>query len=230
MRARFTVADIQQHALAILDRDGLAGLTMRSLAASLQTGPMTLYNYVDSREALEELVVDAVSAQVETPEPTSDWVADTRAVATALWRTFRQHPAAIPLVLTRRTSSQASLAPAEALAAALSRGGFEGLDLLVAFRTVSAFVMGLAQAELAGRLSREKDAISAAQRIETLAHGALPTLAALAPVGAAYSGQEFEHGLTVILNGLVHTATAVKREHPGAAAPDPGRRRRGKLA
>ncbi|MGW4464844.1 TetR/AcrR family transcriptional regulator [Micromonospora sp. NPDC004704] len=205
MRARFTLADIQQHALAIVDRDGLAGLTMRSLAASLHTGPMTLYNYVDSREALEELVVDAVSARVEMPEPTDDWLADTRAVATALWRTFRAHPAAIPLVLTRRTSSRASLAPAEALAAALARGGLDGVDLFVAFRTVSAFVMGIAQAELAGRLSRENDAGSAAQRVAALAPDALPTLSKLAPVGAAFTGQEFERGLTVVLNGLVHT-------------------------
>ncbi|MFG1804761.1 TetR/AcrR family transcriptional regulator [Micromonospora carbonacea] len=205
MRARFTLTDIQQHALAIVDRDGLAGLTMRSLAASLQTGAMTLYNYVDSREALEELVVDAVSALVEIPEPTDDWVADTRAVATALWRTFRAHPAAIPLVLTRRTSSRASLAPAEALAAALARGGMDGIDLFVAFRTVSAFVMGIAQNELAGRLSREEDAGSAAERVAALAPDALPTLSKLAPVGAAFSGQEFERGLTVVLNGLVHT-------------------------
>ena len=205
MRARFTLADIQQHALAIVDRDGLAGLTMRSLASSLHTGAMTLYNYVDSREALEELVVDAVSALVEIPEPTDDWLADTRAVATALWRTFRAHPAAIPLVLTRRTSSRASLAPAEALAAALARGGMDGIDLFVAFRTVSAFVMGIAQNELAGRLSREDDASSAAQRVATLAPDALPTLTKIAPVGAAFTGQEFERGLTVVLNGLVHT-------------------------
>ena len=205
MRARFTLADIQQHALAIVERDGLVGLTMRSLAGSLQTGAMTLYNYVDSREALEELVVDAVSALVEIPEPTDDWLADTRAVATALWRTFRAHPAAIPLVLTRRTSSRASLAPAEALAAALARGGLDGVDLFVAFRTVSAFVMGIAQNELAGRLSHEKDPASAAQRIEGLTQGALPTLAELAPIGAAFTGQEFERGLTVILNGIQRT-------------------------
>ena len=205
MRARFTLADIQQHALAIVDRDGLAGLTMRSLAASLQTGAMTVYNYVDGREALEELVVDAVSARVEIPEPSDDWLADTRAVATALWRTFRAHPAAIPLVLTRRTSTRASLAPGEALAAALARGGLAGVDLFVAFRTVSAFVMGIAQAELAGRLSHEDDPGSAAQRVEALAGDALPTLAELAPVGAAFTGQEFQRGLEVILNGLTHT-------------------------
>ncbi|MEV1317584.1 TetR/AcrR family transcriptional regulator C-terminal domain-containing protein [Micromonospora arborensis] len=213
MKARFTLTDIQQHALAIVSRDGLAGLTMRSLAASLQTGPMTLYNYVDGREALEELVVDAVSARVQIPAPTDDWLADTRAVATAMWRTFRAHPAVIPLILTRRTSSRASLAPAEALAAALARGGLSGLDLFVAFRAVSAFVTGIAQNELAGALTREKDPTSAARRIEALAQGALPTLAEIAPVGAVFTGQEFERGLTLILNGIRHTPRPFSPDH-----------------
>jgi AcrR family transcriptional regulator len=210
MKARFTLAEIQQHALGIVDRDGLVGLTMRSLAASLGTGPMTLYNYVDGREALEELVVDAVAACVETPEPSDDWLADTRAVATALWRTVRAHPATVPLVLTRRTSSAGSLAPAEALAAALARGGLQGADLLVAFRVVMAFVMGIAQSELAGPLAREESQDAAAARIGALAHDTLPTLAELASISAEFADVEFEQGLTVILAGVASTT----RPHP----------------
>ena len=71
--AKFTLAQIQREALALVDRDGLAGLTMRSLAAALHTGPMTLYNYVDGREALEELVVDAVAAEAPPVSVSSDW-------------------------------------------------------------------------------------------------------------------------------------------------------------
>ncbi|GHH85726.1 TetR family transcriptional regulator [Streptomyces sulfonofaciens] len=206
MRARFTLAEIQWHALDIVDRDGLPALTMRSLAAALRTGPMTLYNYVDGREALEELVVDAVSACVHVPEPTGDWAADTRAVATALWRAVRAHPAAVPLVLTRRTSSPASLAPAEALASALAGGGLGEDDLLVAFRTVMSFVMGIAQAELAGPLTRETTRESAARRMSTLAEGSLPTLAGLAHLGAALADQEFERGLDMVLAGIRQVA------------------------
>lgn len=212
MKARFTLAEIQQHALDIVDRDGLSALTMRSLAASLRTGPMTLYNYVDGRDALEELVVDAVSARVEVPEPTGDWMADTRAAATALWRAVRAHPAAIPLVLTRRTSSPASLVPAEALASALACGGLRDDDLMVAFRTVMSFVMGIAQAELAGPISREATRDSAAQRMGALAEDGLPTLAALAPIGAALAGREFDRGLDMILAGI-RLAAAQPHDH-----------------
>ncbi|MFF1418574.1 TetR/AcrR family transcriptional regulator C-terminal domain-containing protein [Streptomyces sp. NPDC058280] len=206
MRARFTLAEIQQQALAIVDRDGLAGLSMRSLAGALRTGPMTLYNYVDGREALEELVVDAVAARVETPEPTDDWAADTRAAATALWRAVRAHPAAVPLLLTRRTSSPAGLAPAEVLAAALTRSGLDGADLLAAFRAVMAFVMGLAQAELAGPLAPEGAAAAEAHRIGALAEGNLPALSRFAAVSADYADEEFDRGLALVLSGIQQAA------------------------
>jgi AcrR family transcriptional regulator len=202
-RPRFTLSEIQEHALEIVDRDGVGGLSMRALASSLGTGAMTLYNYLDNRAALEELVVDAVTAKVKLPLPTADWAEDVHAVALALWQAGRAHPAAIPLVLTRRSSSISSLVPAEALIDALSRGGLEDLELLGAFRTVMGFVMGIAQAELAGPLSPDRDKIAEATRIESLAASSLPHVAALARVSQGSNPlDEFEQGLNFILRGL----------------------------
>ena len=73
MRARFTSDEIAAAALRIVDESGLGALSMRSLAAALGTGPMTMYNYVADKEGLEELVVAAVVADVAIPEPTDDW-------------------------------------------------------------------------------------------------------------------------------------------------------------
>ena len=64
MRARFTTDEIASAALRIVDESGLAALSMRSLAAALGTGPMTMYNYVADKEGLEELVVAAVAAGI----------------------------------------------------------------------------------------------------------------------------------------------------------------------
>ena len=64
MRARFTTDEIAAAALGIVDAEGVSALSMRSLAAALGTGPMTVYNYVPDKEGLEELVVAAVVAQV----------------------------------------------------------------------------------------------------------------------------------------------------------------------
>ena len=142
---------------------------MRSLAAALGTGPMTVYNYVADKEGLEELVVAAVVAEVRLPDPTDDWQQDAYAIADAMWRGVRAHPAAISLVLTRRTLSATGFAAADALIAALERAGLADRDRLAAFHAVLGFVVGAAQAELAGPLTRGSDAADAAARIGSVA-------------------------------------------------------------
>lgn len=200
--AKFTLAEIRREALALVDRDGLAGLTMRGLAAALKTGPMTLYNYVDGKESLEELVVDAVASEVPPVAVTSDWAADLTAAATGLWATVRLHPAVIPLVLTRRTSTSASLRPAEDIASALARSGRTGFDLLVAFRAVMGFVMGIAQAELAGPLTSHIDPRQEATDLASIAGEANPTLAQLSQLAGEDARREFDEGLRILVLGL----------------------------
>jgi len=60
-----TQAAIAAAALAVIDRDGVAGLSMRAVAAELGTGTMSLYRYVADRDELERWVVDLVLAEVD---------------------------------------------------------------------------------------------------------------------------------------------------------------------
>src|SRR5262249_54535907 len=133
MRARFTTDEVAATALRIVDESGTGALSMRSLAAALKTGPMTLYNYVADKEALEELVVAAIVAEMRLPGATGDWQTDAHAIARAMWQGIRAHPAAIPLVLTRRMSSATGFAAADALVASLGRAGLTDTDRLSAF-------------------------------------------------------------------------------------------------
>src|SRR5258708_15098578 len=121
MRARFTTDEIAAAALAIVDAKRLSALSMRSLAAALGTGPMTVYNYVPDKDGLEELVVAAVVAQVRLPEPTDDWQQDAYGIADAMWRGIRAHPPAVPLVFTRPTVSATGFSAAHAPRAPLVR-------------------------------------------------------------------------------------------------------------
>jgi AcrR family transcriptional regulator len=210
MRARFTLAEVGAQAIQIVDKDGLAGLSMRSLAAALGTGPMTLYNYVKDREELEGLVAEAVLADVRLPRRSKDWRSDVKAVATAIWRAVRQHPNAAPLVLTRRTVSAAGYLPAERLIEALGRAGLDDLDLLAAFRGVLSLVMGAAQVELAGPLAvpdREQSSVSAAQRIGDLAGTEHPHMAALSETSRhSTMAADFDRALDMLLSGIQERA------------------------
>ena len=203
MRARFTTDEIAAAALAIVDAEGVSALSMRSLAAALGTGPMTVYNYVADKEGLEELVVAAVVAQVRLPDPTDEWQQDAYAIADAMWRGVRTHPAAISLVLTRRTLSATGFAAADALIAALERAGLADRDRLAAFHAVLGFVVGAAQAELAGPLTRGSDAADAAARIGSVARATYPNIEALSKVAMQTTVEEdFDRGLRMLLDGI----------------------------
>jgi len=206
MRARFTVAEIAACALEIVDRDGLGGLSMRTLAGALGTGPMTVYNYVKDRGQLEELIAEAVISEVKLPEPAQDWLEDVRVVATALWQAVRRHPNVVPVVLTRRTVSASSYAPAERLVESLARGGLDDVDLLAAFRAVLALVMGSAQVELAGPLAgpgRDAQQVAVAAQIGRLAGAEHPRLAALGQTSQQSSAvADFHRALDMLLTGV----------------------------
>jgi AcrR family transcriptional regulator len=206
MRARFTLAEVREHAIQIVDEDGLGALSMRSLAAALGTGPMTIYNYVKDREELEGLVAEAVLAGVKLPRRSDDWRADVKSIATAIWRSVRQHPNAAPLVLTRRTVSAAGYLPAERLIEALTRAGLSDIDLLAAFRGVLSLVMGAAQVELAGPLAaidREQSNVMNAKRIGGLAGSEHPHMAALAETSQRSTmAADFDRALDMLLAGI----------------------------
>lgn len=201
-KAKFTRAQLQAAALALVDAEGLAALSMRTLAATLGTGPMTLYNYVRDRGDLDALVVEAVMAEVRLPRERGDWQQDVRAIVEATWRTVRRHPNVIPLVLTRRTLHETTLDWAEALLRALARSGRSGVDLLVAFRTVSGFVMGFAQAQLSDPLVPNEEHQDVA-RAQALPADRFPHLIEIA--GAATklgADKEFRAGLDIVMAGM----------------------------
>jgi AcrR family transcriptional regulator len=204
--AKFTREQLQRAALALVDAHGLTGLTMRALASELGTGAMTLYNYVSQREELEVLVVEAVIGEARwTPDGDLAWHEELEAIAVMLWRSIRTHPHVIPLILTRRSRSPEVLAVAEALLRTLARGGRKGDSLLVAFRAVSALIMGAAQAELAGPLTlRAGESISETiARFQALPPDRFPHLIEIATAASTSDAEtEFRAGLAILVDGL----------------------------
>ena len=203
MRARFSRDEIAAAALRIVDESGVNALSMRSLAAALGTGPMTMYNYVPDKEGLEELVVAAVVADIPVPPRTEDWRRDVHAIASAMWRGVRAHPSAIPLVLTRRMASATGFAIADGLVEALIRAGLADRDRLAAFHAVLGFVVGSAQAELAGPLTRSSEPSEAAARIGAVAGSGYPHIAALSEIARQTPiDVDFDGGLRMLLDGI----------------------------
>jgi AcrR family transcriptional regulator len=69
-------AEIVSTAIAVADAEGPEAISMRRIARELRAGPMSLYWHIGSKEELLDLMLEALEAETEVPEPSGDWQAD----------------------------------------------------------------------------------------------------------------------------------------------------------
>jgi AcrR family transcriptional regulator len=92
-------------AVGLLDAEGLAKFSMRRLAAELNVTAMSVYWYVDTKDDLLELALDAVFGEMRAPagipgdeeESTADWRDQLRELAVDYRAVLVRHPWVSPL-------------------------------------------------------------------------------------------------------------------------------------
>jgi AcrR family transcriptional regulator len=90
-RPRLSVADVAQAAVEVADEDGLAALSLQSVAGRLGLATTGLYRYVDSKRTLVEIAVDHATGPA--PElPAGDWAAAAAHWCRELLEVHRAHP------------------------------------------------------------------------------------------------------------------------------------------
>jgi AcrR family transcriptional regulator len=130
-------------ALALLDRHGLAGLSMRRLGAALGVEAMSLYHHIPSKDALLDGLHERILVSLEPPPPQArHWQAFARHQAHALHRVLLAHPHAIPLFATRPAATPAAIARLERYLEVLIGAGFGPLDALSIVQLVAQLVVG----------------------------------------------------------------------------------------
>ncbi|GAA5021240.1 TetR/AcrR family transcriptional regulator [Kitasatospora paranensis] len=67
-RQPLTREAIVEAGVRVLDREGLAGVTMRRVAQELDTGPASLYAHVSNKDELLELMLEHISGEIRVPE------------------------------------------------------------------------------------------------------------------------------------------------------------------
>lgn len=194
-----TPAGIAAAALAVIEREGVAGLSMRSVAGELGVGTMSLYRYVEGRDELEGLVIGLILDSVDTGlTPGAPWDEQVTTLVGRVWEAVRAHPAVVPLLLTRRHSSEATRRWGEAVLRALAEGGFTGQERAIAFRALLSYVLGAVQVEHYGPLSGPGTAALA-----RLSPTDYPFLADTAGHARRIPPDvEFHRGLAALLDGL----------------------------
>jgi AcrR family transcriptional regulator len=197
-------------ALEIIDRHGVAGLSMRRLGHALGRDPMSLYRYAANKTALLDGVAELVLGQLSIDTTDRDWAAQLRAVARAFRHLALAHPHVVPLLVTRPLATPlavrplGTLRPLEASLELLTRAGFTDVDALHVYRSFFGFLHGHVLNELQELVDNPEETDDLLRLgLHRLPLREFPRLRALAPVLAAYDGAaELERGLDILLSGL----------------------------
>jgi AcrR family transcriptional regulator len=132
-------------ALAILKSDGLEAVTMRRVAAALDTGAASLYVYISGREGLLGSMLDRVTGSIDLEDPNPAlWRAQLHSLLQRVRQALVDHPGIATMTLADPPTTEPVLRLAENLLGILLAAGLDpqtaawGSDTFVSLVTATA--------------------------------------------------------------------------------------------
>ena len=141
--SKLTRDGIVGEALALLEKDGLQGVTLRKVAARLDVSVSSLYWHVRDRDALYRLLSERIFRScLEAVPASTSWPQWLRGFGLALWQAQCAIPDTQTLIVQRRTDGEVRHAVRAEILAALETLGLPRAIGDVAQRSVQALVTG----------------------------------------------------------------------------------------
>ncbi|MFF4378466.1 TetR/AcrR family transcriptional regulator [Kitasatospora sp. NPDC001547] len=209
-------------AVALVDREGLAALTMRRLAADLGVESMALYRYTPGKEALIDGLVEAYFDEINARlragagrgSHEAGWRTELRRIARAFAATAHAHPEILPLVATRPLAVPITRRPVsvleltEHILAVLGRAGFDDAGALTVYRTFVAWNLGCLLVDKRQVVDNPSEPDPALRLgLHRLPATDYPRLRALVPRFAEFDDEaEMLSGLDSLLDGMPEPA------------------------
>src|SRR2546429_4492423 len=207
-RAALSKDGVLEAAVALADREGIEGLSMRRLGQEVGVEPMSLYTHVRNKEELLTGMVDIVFSEIDLPAAGEDWPTAMRRRAISARQALKRHPWAIGLMESRAQPGPSTLRHHDAVLRNLREGGMSLEMAAHAYSLLDSYIYGftLNEQSLPFDSSPEKVAEVAGNIMREMPAGEEPDLDEMA-VGAAMEpgydyGDEFEFGLKMIIDGL----------------------------
>lgn len=205
-RRRLSRERVVAAALRIVDRDGLKGLTMRALGRELGVDPMAVYHWVPRKDALLDLIVEAVFREIplDAKMPPGGWRNEFGYAASVFRDTLRRHPNALSVLATRPGVSPAAMAPAEFAMGILREAGFSAADAMYGVSAMSNLVIGHVLAEVGMAPGAEAD-VSEEDRASLLAQlspGEFPNIVEAAATVEYDFDRLFAFGMEALVRGM----------------------------
>jgi TetR/AcrR family transcriptional regulator, tetracycline repressor protein len=203
-RAGISRTDVVAAARTILHAEGLPAVSMRRVAVALGVAPNALYSHVPDKDALIDLLLDAVLADL-TLAPRGNWRDRVETVLADTRRVLLANPDLVPFFLSRQTIGPNALRAGEVILDALHQGGVRGEDAVRAFQVLLAHTIGATAFEI-GRRGDPNPAARQRRGQDTIANldtAEFPRTTAQGAAMSKYPGDTvFRLGLRLLLDGL----------------------------
>jgi AcrR family transcriptional regulator len=195
-------------ALAILKSEGLEAVTMRRVAAALDTGAASLYVYVAGREGLLQAMQDRITAtiELESPDP-ARWRAQLHSLLVRSHRALVAHPGIAATAMAEPPTSEAALLLLENLLGILLAGGIDPQDAAWAADILSQLVTYAAIEDDVRRADRQELGDELHKIFAGLPPDRFPLVAAHAAQLVAGDGDDrFRFAVDVVIDGVLARA------------------------
>ncbi|WP_329002100.1 TetR/AcrR family transcriptional regulator C-terminal domain-containing protein [Kribbella sp. NBC_00709] len=143
---------IVKMAMLVLDEEGVAGLSMRKLAARLGSGATSLYWHVPTKDDLVDLLIDEVWGEIDVPEPElAGWRSGALLFGHSLRSAVLRHPWLPEVMYTRPSVGPHAMTLGERGLVLFGAAGFTAREVDLAMGSVMSYVLGTVSAEVATR-------------------------------------------------------------------------------
>jgi AcrR family transcriptional regulator len=192
-------------ALGYVDEHGLDALSMHKLGARLGVKAMSLYKHVTNKDDLLDGIVEVMWTEIPIRPAGDDWRDAVRGLATALRALVHRHPAAAPLLTSRRTMQERPLRICHAVLGVMRACDVPERCAVALLRTVIAYGIGHALAELSFPAPDDADNVTRIRRVSNLLSPQAPddlVRTALLVCGDCDIDAQFDIGLDLMIRGL----------------------------
>jgi AcrR family transcriptional regulator len=189
----------------VADASGLAGVSMRSVGRELGVEAMSLYHHVASKDALLDGLADWLFDRIDTPSASGAWRSEMERRAHSARTVLAAHPWGLGLLESRRSPGPATLHHHDAVIGCLRASGFTVALAAHAFSVLDAYVYGFVLTEVNLPFQAGESAEDFVEDLGPITdmYPHLAEMVAEQVVGRDYAyGDEFDYGLTLVLDGI----------------------------
>lgn len=205
-RAMLSKERIVAAAASVADRGGIAGVSMRSVAAELGVEAMSLYHHVANKNALLDALADWAFEQISAPEIDAPWRPEMVSRARSARSVLVQHPWALGMIEARPRPGTPLLRHFDRVLGCLANAGFSAALATHLFSALDAYIYGFALTESTLPFTPAEGAENAFAEEVAPSPDEYPHLARmlgeLMSSGTYSFADEFDYGLDLLLDGF----------------------------